>query len=150
MEIVITAIHSEISSSVKSYARDKVSRLDKYFDKAKKTNVNIHAEPGNYDVELICNANHHTFTVNVHTKESVQEAIDLAVDKMSTQLKRSKGKLKGHKGKERRKKLAKDIKRVTQRLQKLEMVARKLEKEVGDDGFFNKYEEFFEAADEAK
>lgn len=142
MEILITAIHSEISDSVKDYARDKIAKLDKYFDKARKTQVNIHAESGNYDVELICNADHHTFTVNVHATESIQEAIDLATDKMSKQLRRYKGKVKSHKGKDRRQKLARDIKRVTQRLQKLEVIAQRLEEE-GDD-YFEKYDDFFE------
>jgi putative sigma-54 modulation protein len=117
VDIHITAIHSEVSDSVKAYAREKVAKLEKFFDKARKTEVHIHAERENNDVELVCfGAKNHVFTVHVTAEQSVREAIDLAVDKMATQLRRHKEKIKSHKGAENHKKLARDVKRVTQRI----------------------------------
>lgn len=148
MEIVITAIHCEVSESVKDYVREKVAKLDKYFVKERKTAVTIHAEQGNNDIELICHAHQHTFTVHVNAEESVQEGIDLAVDKMSKQLRRFKGKVKSHKGRDRRQKLSRDIKNVTQRLQKLEAIAQQIEREEsGETDYFDKYDEFLENED---
>ena len=128
MEIVITAIHCDVSEAVRDYAREKIARLDKFFDKTRKTAVTIHAEPGNNEVELICHATGgHVFTVHVVAEESVREGIDLAIDKMGKQLKRYKDRLRGHKGKDKRKKLVRDLRRITQRLSKLEEQGVKLE-----------------------
>ncbi|MCA8939704.1 MAG: ribosome-associated translation inhibitor RaiA [Planctomycetes bacterium] len=112
MDIVITAIHCEVSDSVKEYAKEKISKLDKYFDKARKTHVSIHAEPENNEVELVCVANNnHVFTVQVTAEGSIREAIDLSVDKMSKQLRRYKDKIRGHKGKDKRAKVVKNLQR---------------------------------------
>lgn len=120
MDIAITAINSQVSDTVKDYAREKISRLDRFFDKARKTDVTIHAEHANNWVEMVCHATTgHVFTVHVTAEESVREAIDLAVDKMSKQLRRFKGKFRSHKGPDNRKKLVRDIKRITQRLNQI-------------------------------
>jgi len=120
VDIAITAINSEVSDTVKEYAREKVERLDRFYDKARKTDITIHAEPRNNWVELVCHATQgHVFTVHVTAEESVREAIDLAVEKMGKQLRRFKGKVKSHKGPDNRKKLVRDIKRITARLSQL-------------------------------
>lgn len=111
MDIVITAIHCDVSDAVKDYAHDKVQRLDKFFVKARKTDVNIHAEPGKNIVELICSAKNQNFYVHVTSEGSIREAIDLAVDKMAKQLRRFKGRVRSHKGKENRQKLVEDLQR---------------------------------------
>lgn len=117
MDIAISAINSEVSEAVKEYAREKVARLDRFYDKARKTDITIHAEPRNNWVELICHATQgHVFTVHVTAEESVREAVDLAVEKMGKQLRRFKGKVRSHKGADNRKKLVRDMKRITQRL----------------------------------
>ncbi len=120
MDIAITAIKSEVSDTVKEYAREKISRLDRFYDKARKTDVTIHAEPKNNWVELICHATKgRVFTVHVTAEEGIREAIDLAVAKMGKQLRRFKGKIRSHKGADRRQKLVRDIKRITARLSQL-------------------------------
>ncbi len=136
MDILITAIHCTVSQDVKEYARKKVAKLDKYFNKTKKTDVTIHAEPGRYEVELICSAGGgHVFTAQVSSKESIEESIDLCVDKMAKQLRRFKDRVRSHKGKNNRKKLVRDIKRMTARLNQL------LETEAEDNGEEEDYDE---------
>lgn len=119
MEITIAAIHCEVSESTKDYLREKISKLDKYFNRARTTDVKIHAETGDYQIELNCFASDgHQFSVQVRSENSINEAIDLAHDKMAKQLRRYKDKLKSHKGRNREK-LVRDIKRVTQRLEQI-------------------------------
>lgn len=118
MEITIAAIQCEVSESIKDYAREKFGKLERYFDRARTTEVAIHAERGNYSVELnIWASNGRSFSVHVTTEESIEEAIDLANDKMAKQLRRYKDKLKGRRQRGGRDKLVRDIKRVTQRLE---------------------------------
>lgn len=117
MDIVITAIHCELSDTVKDYAREKVSRLDRFFDKARKVKVAIHASPGKNEVELNCiPSKGQAFTVAVTAEGSVREAIDLACDKMARQLRRHKDRLRGFKGKSKRKKVVRDLQQQMQAL----------------------------------
>lgn len=117
MEISITAIHCEISDAVKDYVREKVGKLDKFFRKERRTEVNLHTEEGNHHVELICNADKgHVFTVHVRSENSVHEAIDLAQEKMAKQLRRHKGRVRSHKGKSNRMKLVESMQDIARRM----------------------------------
>ena len=110
-------MHCTISDAIKTYAREKIEKFEKYFDGAKRTDIMIHAEEGANKVELVCTAKgSKVFTVNVLTEQSVREAIDLAAEKMGRQLRRHKERLRGHKGKDKREKLVRDIKRITRKL----------------------------------
>ncbi|MCL4729948.1 MAG: HPF/RaiA family ribosome-associated protein, partial [Planctomycetes bacterium] len=52
--------------------------------------------------------------------DDMHAAVDLCLDKIQAQLKKVKEKLKGHKGADRRKKLGRDVKRLTQRLPRVD------------------------------
>lgn len=151
MDITITAIHCEVSEAVKDYARDKIDRLEKFFDRARKTAINIHAEHGNNEVELICSAGRgHVLTVHVVSEESVREAIDLATDKMAKQLRKLKDRVKGHKGRDNRKKLVRDIRKITMRLNQLSALddeSGKLPVVATDDDDFDTYEDVKDSDD---
>lgn len=134
MEISITAIHCELEDSVKDYVREKVGKLDKFFDKARRTEVALHVEEGNHEIELICSADTgNTFTVHLKSQNSIQEAIDLAQEKMAKQLRRYKSRLRSHKGKSNRLKVVQEMKRIATRLDEL--------KESDDQSFEDALEE---------
>lgn|GEM_PF-1734377 len=134
MEISITAIHCEVEESVKDYVREKVGKLDKYYDKARRTEVSLHVEDGNHEVELVCNSDSgQTFTVHVKSNNSIREAIDLAQEKMAKQLRRYKSRVRSHKGKSNRLKLVQDMQRIASRLDEV--------KETDDKSFEEALEE---------
>ena len=61
---------------------------------------------------------HNQVTAIVHNQEDMHAAVDLCVDKAHRQIKKIKEKLKGHKGSDRRKKIGRDVKRLTTRVER--------------------------------
>lgn len=117
MRITITAKHVKVTDTMKDYARDKIERLDRYFDRIDTIQVLLNKD----GKENVCEINIHTDTHNqlsavVHNQDDMHAAVDLCLDKIQSQLKKVKEKLKGHKGADKRKKLGRDVKRMTQRL----------------------------------
>lgn len=120
MRITITAKHVKVTDTMKSYAKDKLERLDRYFDRIDTIQVLLNREA----LDNICEINVHTDTHNqlsavVHNRDDMHAAVDLCVDKVHRQLKKIKEKLKGHKGADKRKKLGRDVKRLTTRLPRI-------------------------------
>ena len=119
MRITITAKHVKVTDSMKDYAREKLERLERYFDRIDTIQVLLDRD----GMDNVCEINIHTDTHNhlsavVH-KDSVHAAVDLCLDKIQSQLKKVKEKLKGHKGYEKRKKLGRDVKKLTGRFTRL-------------------------------
>jgi putative sigma-54 modulation protein len=119
--ITITAKHAKVTDKMKDYAREKLERLDRYFDRIDTIKVILNQDGADH----VCEVNVHTDTHNqlsavVHNREDMHAAVDLCLDKIHRQLGKIKEKLKGHKGRDKRKKLGRDVKRLTQRLPRVE------------------------------
>ncbi|MCC6464645.1 MAG: ribosome-associated translation inhibitor RaiA [Planctomycetes bacterium] len=117
MRITITAKHVKVTDTMKEYAREKLERLERYFDRIASIQVILNQD----GLDHVCEINVHTDTHNqlsavVHNQEDMHAAVDLCLDKVHRQLQKVKEKIKGHKGAEKRKKLGRDVKRLTQRL----------------------------------
>lgn len=104
---------------MKDYARGKLAKLERYFDRINSIQVILDRD----GMDHVCEINIHTDTANhlsavVHNQESMHGAVDLCVDKAHRQVRKVKEKLKGHKGPSKRKKLVRDVKRLSGRLRK--------------------------------
>lgn len=120
MRVTITAKHVKVTDSIKDYARSKFERLERYFDRIDTVQVLLNRD----GKDNVCEINIHTDTHNqlsavVHNSDDMHAAIDLCMDKIQAQLKKVKEKLKGHKGFEKRKKLGRDVGRLTGRLKRV-------------------------------
>lgn len=119
MRITITAKHVKVTDKMKEYAESKLEKLERYFNRIHSIQVIMNQD----GLDHVCEVNVHTDTHNhlsavVHHQEDMHAAVDLCVDKVVRQLGKLKGKLKGHKGADKRKKLVRDVRRVTQRVRK--------------------------------
>lgn len=117
MRITLTAKHVKVTDTMKEYARAKLERLERYFDRIDTIHVLLNRD----GMDNVCEINVHTDTHNqlsavVHNHDDMHAAVDLCMDKIQSQLKKVKEKLKGHKGADKRKKLVRDVKRLTGRL----------------------------------
>jgi putative sigma-54 modulation protein len=117
VRITITAKHVQVTDKMKDYAREKLEKLERYFDRI----ANIQVILDKDGLENVCELNistdtHNHLTAVVHNLEDMHAAVDMCVDKALRQLKKIKEKLKGHKGNDKRKKLGRDVKRLTTRL----------------------------------
>ncbi len=122
MKITITAKHVKVTAAMKEYAEDKMDRLERYFDRILNIRVLLDRDGDNNVCEIeVSTAKHNHFVATVKDDADMHAAVDLCLDKVERQLKKIKEKLKGHKGAEARKKLGRDVKRVTTRLPKEDM-----------------------------
>ncbi|MCA8913556.1 MAG: ribosome-associated translation inhibitor RaiA [Planctomycetes bacterium] len=119
MRITITAKHVKVTEKMKGYAREKLSKLERYFNRI----ANIQVILDKDGMDNVCEINistetHNQVTAIVHNQEDMHAAVDLCVDKAHRQIKKIKEKLKGHKGSDRRKKIGRDVKRLTTRVER--------------------------------
>lgn len=119
MRITITAKNVKVTPMMKKYAEEKLEKLERYFNRIQTIQVILNQD----GLDHVCEINLHTDTHNhlsavVHHREDMHAAVDLCIDKAYRQLRKVKEKLKGHKGNDKRKKLVRDVKRVTTRLRR--------------------------------
>ncbi|RJX36568.1 MAG: ribosome-associated translation inhibitor RaiA [Desulfarculus sp.] len=93
MQIQVTFRHVEPSEAVKEYARDKVSKIQKYLDGPIEANVTLGVEKHRHeaDVNIVAGG------LKIHGRETTGDlfsAIDLVMDKLDKQVKRYREKLK--------------------------------------------------------
>jgi putative sigma-54 modulation protein len=100
MQMNITFRHLDPIDSLKTYARDKVERVNKYLDRATEAHVVLSLERHLHHADITVHSG--TFVLRGKEKsEDMYASIDLAMDKIERQLKRYKEKLKTHHGKDR-------------------------------------------------
>jgi putative sigma-54 modulation protein len=93
MQIQVTFRHVEPSEAVKEYATEKVGKLQKYLDGPVEASVTLTVEKHRHeaDVNIIAGG------LKIHGHETTGDlfsAIDLVVDKLDTQVKRYREKIK--------------------------------------------------------
>lgn len=98
MEISVKGRHVEISSNMNQFARDKVSRLQRLYDRIEHIDVVIdHDSGGTYRTEIILRADHkHTFVAHAEGAD-YHESVDVVIDKMERQLREHKEKFRNRK-----------------------------------------------------
>jgi putative sigma-54 modulation protein len=114
LRITITAKNVKVTDKMKDYAREKLQKLERYFDRISSIQVVLNED----GLDKVCEINISTETQNhlsaiVHNREDMHAAVDLCIDKAHRQVRKVKEKLKGHKGPDKRKKLVRDVKRIT-------------------------------------
>jgi putative sigma-54 modulation protein len=119
VRITITAKHVKVTDKMKDYAREKLERLERYFNRIANIKVILDQDGLDHVCEVnISTDTHNQITAVVHNQEDMHAAVDLCIDKAHRQLGKIKEKLKGHKGFTRRQKIGRDVKRPSIRLPK--------------------------------
>jgi len=96
MPITITGRHIEITEALRDHLTEKLAHACKLLDKITSTHVTIAVEKNRHIVEVVI----HSHGATLHAKEETHDmysSIDQAVDKIETQAKRLKDKIKDHK-----------------------------------------------------
>ncbi|MBF0528154.1 MAG: ribosome-associated translation inhibitor RaiA [Deltaproteobacteria bacterium] len=100
MQLSVTFRHMEPSDALKEYARDKISRIEKLLDSALEANVVLSIQKFRHiaDVTILSDG----FKINGQEQtEDMYSAIDMVVDKLERQVKRSREKIKSRKASKR-------------------------------------------------
>lgn len=97
MQISISARHGHLSPGTQEKITEKVENVRKYFDRITAIQVTVDLERRDEpSVELRITAEHHDEFVAVDRAETVLAALDSVLEKMESQLRRFKEKLKEH------------------------------------------------------
>ena len=97
MEFKISGRHMEITPAIHDYARKKTGRLSKYFDRIQSIETVVQKRDRHFEVEVICDIEHHPPLVATLKTEDLYVAIDQVTDIMERQLTDHKKKLRNHK-----------------------------------------------------
>lgn len=93
MKIRITSRHQKLAPKLKGYVEEKLERLERYYDRIIDCDVILDKEKTAEKVEV--NIKVYSTVINVKSKDAdVTKAIDLCMDKLETQLKKFKDKMK--------------------------------------------------------
>ncbi len=97
MEIVVTGRHMEITSAIRDYAQEKVSKLPRYFDRIQSIEVVAQKTDRQHEMEIIVHADKTDPFVCKTSGSDLYACIDEAVDKLERRLTDHKGKLRNRK-----------------------------------------------------
>lgn len=96
MQVSVTFRHMEPSSALKSYAQERITRLEKYVDRPMEGQVTLSVQKFRHIVEVVLNADGIRITGD-ESHEDMYAAIDLVVDKIERQVKKYRQKIRKHK-----------------------------------------------------
>ena len=96
MQLSVTFRHMEPSEALKEYAREKLARVEKYLNSALEANVVLSVEKFRH----ICDVTITSDGLKINGQEQTEDmysAIDMVVDKIEKQIKRTRQKIKSRK-----------------------------------------------------
>lgn len=98
MDTLITGRHVEITDAIRNHAEEKISKLDRYYDKlAKVAAVVTKPDARQFEVELIAHIDGTDHMVATASHEDLYHGFEAAVNKMERQLTDHKEKLRNRK-----------------------------------------------------
>ena len=96
MNIQITSRHLKVSQSTHDYLKGELQNLEKFYDRMTSSHVILDSEHINKIVEIIINVQGSTVSAKAKS-ESIGKSVDIALNKITRQLKKFNQKLKDHK-----------------------------------------------------
>jgi putative sigma-54 modulation protein len=96
MNISTTARHYDLPPGLKDYAESKVQQLKRYFDHIVNAHVVFSLEKYRHKVEITLHVNGRDF-VGVEESDDMYVSVDRSIDKLESQLRRHKDKIKRRK-----------------------------------------------------
>jgi putative sigma-54 modulation protein len=100
MNITTTARHYDLAPALKDYAEGKVQNLKRYFDRIVTANLIFSLEKYRHRVEITVHVNGRDF-VSAEESDDMYTSVDRSVDKLESQLRRHKDKIKRRKNQTR-------------------------------------------------
>jgi len=98
MNIIFNARHMETTDALKTYAFEKVKKLEKYLPESADANITLAVEKFRHKAEVQIKVNGLIIQASEETEE-MYSSIDNVTDKIGRQVRKYKEKLKDHKGK---------------------------------------------------
>ena len=97
MQISVTGRHVEVTDDVKDYAREKASKLPRFFDRVQSIEVVLGHDAGNSSVEIIVSVDRADPFLARESGPDTFALIDALTDKLGRQLRCHKERLRNRK-----------------------------------------------------
>ena len=97
MQISVIERRGSVPEDVKQYARDKASKLLRFYDRIQQIEVLFSNEAQHSTVEMIVTADHKLTFIGSEAHEDAFAAVDLVSDKLKGQITRHKEKFRNRK-----------------------------------------------------
>lgn len=97
MIVTVASRHMDVSEALRTYAEQKVGKLEKYYDRIQEIEVVFDASKDGTQVEMIVNAEHNNMFIARHDQGDAYACIDGCVDKLERQLSEHKDKYRNRK-----------------------------------------------------
>ena len=97
MRITVSGRHTEIPDRLKSYAHDKGSKLERFYDRVQTVAVVFDQEANHHLCEIIATADHHTTFIAKEQHADAFAALDASVRDLERQLSRHKERFRNRK-----------------------------------------------------
>jgi len=95
MDIKVTFRHTEPMESLKAYAEEKISKIDRFLDSHAEAHIVLGVEKFRHQADVTLNLNG-TIIKAVEETEDMYSAIDQVMDKLEKQVKRHLSKIRNH------------------------------------------------------
>lgn len=102
MQITITGRHLGVTEAMKSYARTKVEKLLRFFDRTTQAAVTMDVQHLDHEVEIVFDVPRGARLIGKASAPDMYAAVDLAEQKLAVQLRKTKERLRDHHRGERR------------------------------------------------
>lgn len=93
--VIVTGRHVAVTDAMKSYALDKLSKLDKFHDRIIDVNVTMDRQRADHRIDIRMKVNNISVSSHAVT-DDMYASIDQAVHKLQTQLRRYKSRIQDH------------------------------------------------------
>lgn len=98
MIVAVNARHMDVTDPIREYVESKIAKLPRYYDNVHSIETVLEIEANQPKVEIVVQAGRkHTF-VATHRCEDMYAAFDQALDKMTSQLRRFKDRVRDRHG----------------------------------------------------
>ncbi len=97
MQITVTGRHVNVTDEVKEYAREKVTKLPRYYDRIQAIDVVLDHDSGNFLVEIIVRVERADPFVAHESGPDTFALIDTLADNLGRQLRRHKERVRNRK-----------------------------------------------------
>lgn len=97
MQIIVSGRHMDVSEHLRTHVTSKVEKLTRFYDRLESVEVVLDRQGEVPIVEAIVNAEHGIRFVARESSVDLHAALDLVVDKLSTQITRHKERVRNRK-----------------------------------------------------
>ena len=98
MSIEVTIRHTDVAESMKQHATEKAAEIMKEFTLAESVRVILDRQKFLYRAEFVVQGKHHLRLESSGESEGIIQAIDVALDRIVSQLRKAEKKVQEHRG----------------------------------------------------